>query len=446
MRRIKKESKYFIHLLSFLLLIAFIQNVTATSSKHSKTIRLAIHKGMFISLPEKPDTLFIGNPAIADFQVKSATSIYLLGKQAGSTTFYALDKKGKRIAYYNIVVSINSDEISAALKRYLPNENIIVESLGNSIVLKGAVNSARAARDAIRITEKIIPASDKILNLMTVKSPMQVNLRVMVVEMSREVERNLGIRWSAVLETGGKTFGYITNAPFITANDFINVSESRSFFGSAADFNIGSLNIAALFSVLDNEGLVTVLSQPNLTALSGETASFLAGGEFPILVPQSGTDVVTVEFKQFGVSLAFTPTIINQNTINLHVLPEVSELSDAGAIELSGTRIPSLLTRRAETTVEVKSGQSFAIAGLLSSSAVHDLNKYPRLGDVPVLGRLFRSERFKRGETELVIVITPYIVRPSNGKQLALPSDEIPVEKIPPAESGLLAKGGFVLN
>jgi len=186
--------------------------------------------------------------------------------------------------------------------------------------------------------------------------------------------------------------------------------------------SLGAFDINAVLDALEDEGMISILAEPNLTAMSGETASFLAGGEFPILVP-GGTNGPTIEFKKFGISLAFTPTLVGTDRINLHVNPEVSQLTDANGVSLGGYEIPALTTRRAETTVELGSGQSFAIAGLIQNNTTHDISKFPGLGDVPVLGALFRSDRFQREETELVLIVTPYLVKPVSSRKMATPLD-----------------------
>ncbi len=270
------------------------------------------------------------------------------------------------------------------------------------------------------------------INRLAVAAPTQVNLRVRVAEVSREIEKQLGFNWDIMGSVGGADIMFSTINPFAAA---VNADQILTQFGP------GNWDINALIDALDDEGLISVLAEPNLTAMTGETASFLAGGEFPILVPQ-GNDMITIEFKKFGVSLAFTPTIVNERRINLHVRPEVSQLSNEGAVSLpigvdQALFIPALTTRRAETTVELGSGQSFAIAGLLQNNISQDIHKFPGLGDVPILGALFKSDRFKRNESELVIIITPYLVRPA-ATAMASPNDGY----APPKDLQRLLGGG----
>jgi pilus assembly protein CpaC len=257
----------------------------------------------------------------------------------------------------------------------------------------------------------------RVINRVGVTSSNQVNLRVRIAEISRDVEKQLGFNWQFI----GEAFGI--NTAFSFVNPFVGIGAVADAVGISHK-NSGR-DVNTVISALEEEGLINILAEPNLTALSGETASFLAGGEFPILVPDE--DRIVVEFKKFGVSLAFTPTVLSDGQINLHVRPEVSRLTSEGAVNLplnSNTviTVPALSVRRAETTVELGSGQSFAIGGLLNNDVAHDIHKVPGLGDVPIIGRLFTSDRFRRNESELVIIVTPYLVRPSP-QRLALPND-----------------------
>ena len=285
------------------------------------------------------------------------------------------------------------------------------------MVIDGIVGSPTVSEDVRKLASQFVGKETDVINRLGVDAPTQINLRVRFAEISRDTEKALGINWNIVNAAGKTGISFATFNPLAIAGV---LSDSL-----AVNTSIGKTDINILLDILDQEGLASVLAEPNLTAISGETASFLAGGEFPILVPQ-GDDQVTIEFKKFGVSLAFTPTILQADRINLHVRPEVSQLSQEGAIDVpfvGGTlRVPALRTRRAETTIELGSGQSFAIAGLLSNDTAHDFKTLPGLGDIPVLGRLFQSDNFRRRESELVIIVTPYIVRPSSNMPAA-PTD-----------------------
>lgn len=271
---------------------------------------------------------------------------------------------------------------------------------------------------------------------MTIKPPVQINLRVKVAEVERNVLNQFGINWQAVISNVGKfKLGALTHrAPFtdlpIVSNDVTSIqqpttmvqgqtlSESTIGFGYVSS----QMDINAAIDLLAQDGLITILAEPNLVAVSGETASFLAGGEFPYPIPQQFGQV-SIDFKQYGVSLAFTPTVLDGNLISIRVRPEVSELDPLTGTSVLGTSVPGILTRRAETTIQLGSGQSFAIAGLLKNTVRSTINSLPGLGDLPILGALFRSNSFQRGDTELAIIVTPYLVEPVSGKELALPTD-----------------------
>jgi pilus assembly protein CpaC len=382
----------------------------------SSGVVLESNKGTVLRLSRPAVTVFVADPDICDIQVKSPRLVYLMGKKPGQTTLYAVDAHEALIASVPITVSHNLSRLSSAVHALYPGLDVNAESVEGSVVLEGNVANPTVAESIRDFAASIVGKDGRIINRLGVAGPTQVNLRVRVAEISRDIEKQLGINWSAIFQGGGTKFMMSAVNPFAGA-----LMDTLGLSGST-----GGWDLNAVLDLLDNQGLINVLAEPNLTALSGETASFLAGGEFPILVPQ-GNDQVTIEFKKFGVSLSFTPTIVGNSRINLHVRPEVSRLSDEGAIDIpigggQTIRVPALQTRRAETTVELGSGQSFAIAGLLSNDVAHDVHKFPGLGDIPILGRLFTSDRFQRKETELVIIVTPYIARPSPVK-LAAPND-----------------------
>jgi pilus assembly protein CpaC len=280
----------------------------------------------------------------------------------------------------------------------------------------------------VRALAARLAGKDNIINRMAVRGPNQVNLRVRIAEVQRSVLKQIGVNWDALVSAGSFSFGLATGNPAIGAG--LGGFGTRNFpaLGTGnVDSIVGGLrtnrlNINSVIDALENEGLVTVLAEPNLTAVSGETASFLAGGEFPIPIAQQN-NTITVQFKKFGVSLAFTPTLLNDGQISLKVRPEVSQLSTNGEVRFSGFAIPAITTRRAETTVELGSGQSFAIAGLLQNDINHSVRRLPGLGDLPILGALFRSDAFQRNESELVIIVTPYVVRPTSETAMSTPTD-----------------------
>ncbi len=387
-------------------------------------IDLEVGKGRLVRLDQPASSVFIADPDIADIQVKSPSLVYIVAKAAGETSLFAVGDKDQVLLNAQIVVRHDLARLQQALEKLVPDTAVDVSTVDDSLVLSGTVFSTAEGDDIRRIAAHFVPDKAQLINNIQVDAPNQINLRVRVAEISRQTIKALGFNWENIFGTGHFLLGLATGNPAISA-----ASAATQFLRGpngvdnlAAGFKVGNTDINAVIDALDKTGLVTVLAEPNLTALSGETASFLAGGEFPIPVPENNGNIA-IDFKKFGVSLSFQATIGARDRINLRVKPEVSELSSAGAITLNSISIPALTTRRAETTVELGSGQSFAIAGLIQNNVTHDLSKFPWLGDVPVLGQLFRSDNFQRNESELVIIVTPYIVRPVSSKRLALPTD-----------------------
>jgi pilus assembly protein CpaC len=400
-----------------------------------QTLQVEVSKGSLIRLERPAGTAFIADPAIADIQVKSARLIYVFGKKSGETTLYAVDENEQMLANVRIVVTHNLSRLRNSLRGALPDGGVSVDSVEGTVVMSGSVNSPVEAEDARRLAASYLPADQEVLNRVRVEGSNQINLRVRFAEVSRQVVKQLGFNWDAVFNSGNFLFG-IAQGTAVTNGAGQFLARNPAALSSGAQGNVNNLfgsyssnnfNTNALIDALEAEGLVTVLAEPNLTALTGEPASFLAGGEFPIPISQDsggGGNAITVQFKQFGVSLAFVPTILNDKRISLRVRPEVSQLSTEGAVSFNNIQIPALTTRRAETTVELGSGQSFAVAGLLQNSTTHDISRFPGLGDLPILGTLFRSDRFRRNETELVIIVTPYLVKPvSTANRLQAPTD-----------------------
>ena len=419
MQTLKHLSPILFRLLAVIGLVAGItgwpQSVRALEiiNSGSTALNLEVNKGRLVRLDKPAATVFVADPEIADIQVKSPSLVYLLGKKPGQTTVFAVDRNERVLANIDISVTHNLARLRTAIRELHPETDIRVNSVNGTLVLDGIVSTPLVTENIRKLAASFAGSDDAVLNRIGVDSPNQVNLRVRVAEISRGIDKQLGFNWSILGSIGGFSLGLATANPFAAG-----VTQHTLTTG----FGLKNWDFNAVIDALEEEGLVSVLAEPNLTALSGETASFLAGGEFPILVPDSDGKV-TIEFKKFGVSLAFTPTLLSGARINLHVRPEVSQLSNTNAVTLNNFVVPSLTTRRAETTVELGSGQSFAIAGLLQNNVTHDISKFPGLGDVPVLGGLFKSDRFQRDESELVIIITPYVVRPTNRRKLAAPTD-----------------------
>jgi pilus assembly protein CpaC len=415
--------------LLFWAMSASAADVVATSRD---SIQIDMNKGALVRLSRAAASIFVANPEIADVQVKSPRLVYVLAKKPGETVLYAVDEDDRVLTNQRITVTHNLGQLRDSIRRLIPGAPIEVNSIDGAIVLRGAAANGAQADDARRLARRLVREDDQVVNAIHVVEPNQINLRVRIAEVARSVLKVFGVNWDAATVLGDNFSVGIAQGSNVIVPDsdgLLNLfggpiqvrnANTNSFFGSFVDSKNG---INTLLDALDSEGLVTILAEPNLTAVSGKSATFLAGGEFPIPVTQE-PGVVSITYRQFGVSLAFTPTIIGANRISLNVNPEVSQLSNTGAVSVAGFNVPSLSTRRATTTVELASGQSFAIAGLIQNGVTHDLSKFPGLGDIPVLGTLFRSNRFQRNESELVIVVTPYVVRPVDAStRLALPTD-----------------------
>ncbi len=409
------------------------RNGAQVVSPTTGTLTVEVGKGSLIRLDRAATEIFIANPDIADVQVKSPRVVYILGKMQGETSLYALDQDDQTIFSSTVTVTRNLGALRSAYARMLPGTPIEVTTLGQLIVLQGNVSAPDEAALAEQLARSVLD-TDRVLNSLNVLQPTQVNLRVRIAEVSRSVLKQLGINWEGGLFNSSFGIGLAQgrNVADIVADPVTNLpkkvfnlpTENFALYGDVIGSNL-DLNYA--IDALDTEGFLKVLAEPNLTALTGQAANFLAGGEFPIPVPSK--DGIGIEYREFGVKLDFTPTVMNSGRISMKVRPEVSDLSSAGAIRVSGISVPSISTRRAETTIELGSGQSFAIAGLIQNNVVQDASKFPGLGDLPILGALFRSEQFRHEETELLIVVTPYVVQPVSDRQLVLPTDRFVTPK-----------------
>ena len=377
-------------------------------------------KAVLLALTRAPARLFIADPAIATAGASGVT-VFMTGHAAGETSWVASDSAGRIIDQGGLRVRYDEPGLAAALTAAFPGSAIALATARDVLILSGNIASAAEADDAMRLAARFVPdgQAQHLLNRMAITAPVQVNLRVRVAEVSRQVVKALGFNWQALGGFGNAAIGLATGNPVLAGAGF--ATRANGVDNLFASFRNGSIDLNVLIDALEDEKLVTVLAEPSLTALSGVPASFLAGGEYPIPVPQA-QGVTTIEYKRFGVSLAFVATVGAGGRITLNVRPEVSQLSFAGGLQFNGTAVPALTTRRAETTVELGSGQSFAIAGLLQKSADNDVRKFPLLGDIPVLGQLFRSKRFDARETELVITVTPYLVRPVATAAIAVPT------------------------
>ncbi|HWH18634.1 MAG TPA: type II and III secretion system protein family protein [Allosphingosinicella sp.] len=412
------------------------------TTRPANDIALSVGTGRLIRLDGNMSDLFVANPAVADVQVRSANQLYIFGKGAGETTVYATNSAGRVIYSATVRVGQNIGSIDEMLRVAMPQSNIQVTPMNSFVLLTGTVAAPADVEDATRLTQAFVGEGTQVMSRLKTATPLQVMLQVKIAEVSRSLVKEIGVNLLTRDQSGGFLFGISqgrdigdikdivseelvdprTGNPLVVGTEYVFRNPAGPGTTINAAGRLFGLDILSALDLAQNDGRVQTLAEPNLVALSGETASFLAGGEFPIPTAQ-GINGTSVEFKEYGVSLAFTPTVLEGGRISMRVRPEVSELSSEGAIRLNGFNVPSLTTRRAETTVELGSGQSFMIGGLLRNSSSNTVDKAPFLGDLPILGALFRSSGFRRNETELVIVVTPYLVKPVNAAQIALPTD-----------------------
>ncbi len=383
--------------------------------------------GRIVALDAPAASVFAADPKVAEVRPASPTSLFVLGVAPGRTTIAAIGDNGMAIAQYDVIVEPSSyaaGQAASAIGKLLPGRGVQVVARPNGLVISGTLRTAGEADEALQTARSFVAAGQTVESRIAVLESQQVNLRVRIAEVDRNVIRQLGINWSSLAN-----LGKYAAIGLVTANPLANTLVSASTAAAGYDFPTlnHTLDINGVIDAMAQDQLLHVLAEPNLTAMSGETASFLVGGEFPIPIAQQNNEV-TIDFKQYGVSLAFTPTVESGDRINMRVRPEVSQLSTQGAVTLgngnNAIQIPALTVRRAETTVELASGQSFAIAGLLQDNTTLTGNAVPGIGELPIIGALFRSDGFQRNQTELVIVVTPYLVRGiSDPGQVTLPTD-----------------------
>lgn len=414
-------------------------------------LQVATNRGRLITLPRPMTDLFVANPEIADVQVRSPTQLYVFGKKGGETTVSATARNGAVVYAATVRVGNNFDSISQMLGMAMPEANVTATTMNGVVLLTGTVASPDDGAEAERLVQAFVGQETRVISRLRTATPLQVNLQVRFAEVSRSFVKNIGSNLTTIDGTGGFKFGIGSGRPpasFYTTDRNLPLGIGQSVQGFTRDPITGEivqrpgtsitpgsqrttigvltkllgLDLVGALDLGERIGQVTSLANPNLTALSGETGTFLAGGEVPIPIAQ-GLGGVGVEYKQYGVSLAYTPTVLADGRISLRVRPEVSQLDYSNAVTVGGAQVPGLTTRRTETTVELGSGQSFMIAGLLQNNHNNSIEKTPGMGDVPILGALFRSNGFQRNETELVIVITPYLVKPVNANDIVLPTD-----------------------
>ncbi|MEZ0576679.1 type II and III secretion system protein family protein [Halodesulfovibrio aestuarii] len=381
-------------------------------------------KSVILQSEQNIRRISIANPDIADVTLLSRNQVYLNGKKIGTTTLSLWGANEGLLHVFDVVVTRDVTGLKRLIRQVLPNESDIrINAASGSLSLSGAVKDPESVTTSIALAEAYAPG--KVINLMKVCGVQQVMLEVRVAEVSKSVLKRLGLNL-AYIKSGqlldGEVFYTFLNS-LTGFNDQGNFSLAENI-DSAFTFKAGGASWSGFVDALKQNGLLKVLAEPNVVCQSGQSGSFLAGGEIPIPVPQ-GLGTVGIEYREFGVSLEFKPTVLGNGRINVKVRPEVSELDYNNGTTISGTRVPALTTRRVETTVELAEGQSFAIGGLIKDTMRETLDKFPLLGDVPVLGMLFRSSEFQKNLSELVVIVTPHLVEPLDGSKISLPTDKI---------------------
>ena len=410
-----------------------------------QNLRITMNQALVVESDVPFAELSIANPAIADFSTLSDRTIYVLGKAPGRTTLTILDATGQLIANVEVQVSADISEFKERLRQILPNERIEVRSANDGIVLSGTVSNVTRMDRALELAQRYAP--ERVSNLMSVSGKQQVMLKVRFAEMQRSVSKQLstslaidGLSSVTAEGIGIAGSGLSTSAIGTGSGDVVSTTgdnQGAAFIG----FELGSVELGILLQALETKGVVRTLAEPNLTALSGQEAKFLAGGEYPVPVAQEG-GVTTVEFKPFGVELQFVPRVVDDGVINLELGAAVSSIDSTQGIDINNLQIDAFRRRDTSTTIAMRDGQSFAIAGLLQDDFRDNNNQVPWIGDVPILGALFRSADYRRAQTELVIIVSAHLVTPTTGDALALPTDRVRL----PSERQLFLNGRVAID
>jgi len=405
-----------------------IPQVAADGQMNARFLSLGVGKSIVIDLPRDIKDVLVADPKIANAVVRSAQRAYIIGAAVGQTNIVFFDSAGQQIAAYDIAVKRDLNGVRTALKQILPNSDIQIDGLGDGVILTGTAANPIDAQQAGDLAARLTGGADKVVNSIIVRGRDQVMLKVTVAEVARSIIKQLGIDLSANLTYGTAVVNFnnvnpftVNNAPLVPGNALTTA------FG-------GAPTVRATLRAMESAGVVRTLAEPNLTAISGESATFISGGEFPIPTGVTcqtttagaiGQCVQTVSFKKFGISLNFTPVVLTEGRISLRVMTEVSEISNENSLNggSGGTTIPSIKTRRAETTLEIPSGGSMAMAGLIQDQTKQAINGLPGLSQLPVLGTLFRSRDYINNQTELMVLVTPYVVRAVAQKDLSRPDD-----------------------
>ncbi|HAF42363.1 MAG TPA: secretion system protein [Sphingobium sp.] len=398
----------------------------APSARQDSAILMSVGGSRVVNLPARMSDVVIANPEVVDVHVRSQNQLYLIAKKAGETTVFATAPNGKVLFSGTVRVGNNITSVDDMLHVAMPDANIAVNNMNGMVLLTGTIKAPEDAAEAERLTQAFVGKEVTVVSRLRMATPLQVMLQVKISEVTKDIGHKIGTNFA----TTDSSVGPGNNVSGMSGGgtrSFAEYNREDNFWSftypTDGSYSLGGvarilgMDIAGALDLAESSGLATVLAQPNLTALSGETASFLAGGEYPYTV-SNGTQGNSIEFKQYGVQLAFTPTVLADGRISLRVRPTVSSLDFS-----INANVPALKSRTAETTVELGSGQAFMIAGLLNNEAANNINKVPGLGNLPILGSLFKSRQFQRNETELVIVVTPYLVKPVNASDIHLPTD-----------------------
>jgi pilus assembly protein CpaC len=394
---------------------------------NARFMTLGIGKSIVIDLPRDVKDVLVADPKIATAVVRSAQRAYIIGAAVGQTNIVFFDSTGQQIAAYDIAVTRDLNGIRAAFKQIIPNSSITVEGLGQGVVLSGTAGSPAEAQQAQDIAIRLVGDEKNVVNNITIRSRDQVMLKVVVAEVQRDIIKQLGVDLSANLSYGTAVVNFNNTNPFnANGGPLVPGNSAVAGFGNTTVNGVSVPSVQATLRAMESAGVVRTLAEPNLTAISGEAANFLAGGEFPVPgAPDCSVSPCrqTIQFKKFGIALGFTPVVLSGGRISMRVATEVSELSQENSISIGGTTIPGLKTRRADTTLEIPSGGSMVMAGLIKQQTKQSISGLPGLTQVPVLGTLFRSRDYVNNNTELMILVTPYVVRAVAQKDLSRPDD-----------------------
>jgi pilus assembly protein CpaC len=428
-----------------------------------RMVKVGLNKSVIVDLPRDARDILVSNPSIADAVIRTARRIYITGVAVGQSNIIVFDRAGNQVAFLDLEVERDTAGLSEMLHRLIPDSDIKVEIISDNIVLSGRVRNASDARQAediasifanggansgsgnspssssssggggssggtagINVSVQTSAAggsapSSRVINLLAIEGEDQVHLKVTVAEVQRSIAKQLGIEMSGNINVGKFSSCAVSGTCSTTGNPFGVNGDALSDNQLSIGYDDGVSSLSATLKALEQTSMIKTLAEPTLTAISGETASFLAGGEYPVPSGRDESGNVTFEFKPFGVALGFTPVVLSEGRISLRVKTEVSELTTEGSVTISGTTIPGLKVRRADSTLELPSGGALVMGGMLQDSVSQSIAKFPGLGDLPILGPLFRSRDFQRSETELVIIVTPYLVKPVPRSALTTP-------------------------